>query len=145
METDDDFLIAKRFGIFGKVIFLIEGSQSADLAKGIKALLEIHNNDNLNQDMIRKLSNSEKKLVASFEAYRQDYFDDPNEKERVHRFKVHLKHSFLLADELKGILEEFREISTEHEEEISNWLDAMFKTIEDILNRYDILQTEFSE
>jgi len=145
MENDVDVLIAKRFGLFSKNIFLHEGSKAADLATGIKMILTLYADDQLGGNMTQRLSDSQKRLETQFEACREDYFDDPDNKGRVRQFRKHLSRSFVLATELKDIIEEIKGTTTELTVEANKWINVMLKTIQDILNRYNILQSEFPE
>lgn len=145
MNDENYHSIAKRFGITGRVVFLIEGEPAAKFAYVIKEILEIYPVEQLGENLFLGLLDLQKRLEDLFKTYRQDYSDNPDEKERVRRYRKNLEQLFLLASELTQLLNEFEKTQPDHRRKIPGLIDSAKEFIEIVLNRFNLLQAEFPE
>lgn len=80
MNSEDLFI--NRFRITGKIVFLMEGGQVADLSKGLVFFLSL-NLDFYSPELISEIKDMKDRLDALFMIYHQDYLDYPTGQSKI--------------------------------------------------------------
>ena len=143
--NDNEILFIQRFRLLNKMVFLGEASKLADLSMGIAKIIEFDGMNPVTENLRGKLSNIQSELDNQFELWRQDYFDDPKDKERISQYKKRIIDAFKLVERLRKLLGELTEIPHDNKVEIQKYIDLMMPIMESFTDKYKVMQNEFSD
>jgi hypothetical protein len=88
-------------------------------------------------------------LQAKFESisaiYRQDYIENPDETERLVRYREHLARFSQVINNLSGFLEKTENLKLNHTREGDKWLRLMVNVMNNVMTRYERMKVEFAD